>query len=1307
MLPSHDHRRHADDEGWGLAGAAAAAAAAAEEDIVAAEYAAYYQRREERRRQQSAKRRMEFDQIAVRAERKRRESMANSSEQGADADDADDADDLNAAQQAARKAVRAMSEEEREAVLARHEERSARSQYDNAIDWKPEALDLSSHVRDRLNRAVEDWEDARSKAAKAEENGRLTQDGIVDDPVKKVRSESSAYTASYFASVGKDACDDDDAAASYRNVIAQRKSSPAYQAMLGQRKKLPAHRMANTLADALLHPRTTMAVVSGETGCGKTTQIPRILAEAAADRGMGRLHILVAQPRRIAAVGVAERVAEEGGTGRAPGDDGCDVGYHIRHERRVGRAASVVFATTGVVLRILAGDPDLGGVDVVILDEVHERSSDGDFLMAALRDLVTAGSARGPGSERPLKLVLMSATVDSDFFVNYLKEGGNTSRRSDEDSKPRATIPVIHIEGRAYPVEDFYLEDAIEAIVSSDDSMLQSSDDMFDLDLQAGRRKKQKQKRNGKQHAGKDEALVRESRYDFLEKQFSSDTADFVSDFDKRAKVPAKDCHLKSISSGDLPLGLAFHLVFHLDRLHRPQDDGDGAILVFLPGYDDIAKLNDAFKQAADNSGGYANDANNLHVLCLHGSMPTSEQRAIFRKPPAGKRKVVLSTNVAESSITVEDVVFCLDLGKHKEKTYDPQSHIECLLPTWISKASARQRRGRAGRVRKGQCWHLYPSWYLKEGSGTDLHERGSFKPGGEDDPEPAFVGDVKFRAFSLPEMLRTPLEDVCLRARFLGLADRGSGGVERFISSCPSPPGPLTLHNAMEALSETDMQLMRSDTEELTQMGRAVASMPLPPRIGLFLLLSDYLGCEDTVLTLCAILSGRSLFYAPFEKKAEADKKKRAFAEDVASDLFASIRAYDEWERAEEKGDGWPFCRQNFLSRQALLTARANRRQLVRDLNSSKLEIFGKSGKTSHLPSPKGSFDDDSERLWHEWGRVLGALAASFGGSHLARLDHNGSGKIRCPIYTKSHGRVKLFPSSVSSPDGAGKEIASRGTTYYLHRFGIYVEKVRNAGGISLYDLSEVGPLALSICVPGERMYQDHGKAGGKNKLLPIGANNGKVIWSDEEVEAMTSRRGHLKTFTADGSISDVDRVAAQLELEDLEIRLGITDAIGAGSAEESLDSKVLSFVVSALEQNGGSYPMAQLRRMMKSDYALYEAMGPVRKFASEHSDVLSLDKIGGKWMFVLKPGANVLEGRLRSSESATGDGDKLFYGVKDWVYFALDDKERSCIDNVRSTFHSIVDAGVSGQSLLPEEERFLDTLGWALEEDFTKSGC
>lgn len=463
--------------------------------------------------------------------------------------------------------------------------------------------------------------------------------------------------------------------------------------------------------------------------------------------------------------------------------------------------------------------------------------------------------------------------------------------------------------------------------------------------------------------------------------------------------------------------------------------------------------------------------------------------------------------------------------------------------------------------------------------------------------------------------------------------------------------------------------------------------------------MLSDFLGCEEEILTICAILSGRSPFYAPMEKKAEADKAKRSFAEDIPSDLYAAVRAYEAWLLAESQNDTWGFCRSNFISRQAMMTAKNNRKQLARDLDASKLEIFSRKARSSANRRA-------SSGLWQQWGRVMGVLCASFG-SHLARLDHNGSGKCRCPIYTKSHGRVKLFPSSISSPDGAARDVAARGTTYYIHRWGLYMEKVRNAGGINLYDISECSPLAISVCASGERTYSQEGDA---NEFVASNSRDGKVAWSDDEVAAMTLRRGALMRLADATDVSDVERVGARIEIEDIETRLGIVDLIGKSSGPTSSESddintRVLNFVVSALESNGGMYSMAGLRRMMKADMELYNAMGPVRNFAATHSSILSLEKLDGKWMFVLKPGATESLRGKRSGKQAGGNGGSLFYGPKQWVYFDMDDEDRKCIGNARKCFRDIVDASVSGRDLLPEESSFLDTLGWALEEEFTKS--
>ena len=1241
------------------------------------EYAAYYERRSALRTKGMIKDQREFERVAVHAEEERRKKQEEDANMIISSAGESAVENEGAAEKAARDAVLAMSEEEIEAALSRHEERQAMSKY--ALDLKPEKLFLSANIRHELMRAVEKLSDAKRRRLGPEEKRR--------SPKKRSGHGEQDSQASYFnvpRSVEPEL---------YDNAVLARMKRPLYQRMLKQRKKLPAYQMSCSIADTLLAPKVSMAVISGETGCGKTTQVPRILIENAAKRGMGRINILVAQPRRIAAIGVAERVGEEGGTGKMPGESGCDVGYHIRHDRRVGDDANIVFATTGIVLRILAGDALLQGVDVVIVDEVHERSADGDFLLTVLRELVNSDE-RGPASKRPLKLILMSATVDADFFVNYLKEAAPPNKVN--------SIPVLHIKGVAHPVRDFYLEDAIDAC----SAVLSESNDVFDLTTGkgwSGRGKKWSNK-NGRRELSDEEELIRSNRYEHVDKKYASERcAEFVTEFDVRAKVSEKESHLKSLSSGDLPLGLAFHLVFFLDKKHRPKDGGDGAVLVFLPGYDDIAKLNDAFKAAA--TGVYADEVSNLHVITLHGSMPTSEQREIFRKPPGNKRKVVLSTNVAESSITIDDVVYCLDLGKHKEKTYDPIAGICCLLPTWISKASARQRRGRAGRVRAGECFHLYPSWYVKDGDGIDNEAR--IQITSCEDNDPAFDGDVKLQAFALPEMLRTPLDEVCLRAKYLGLAPIGYGGVERFLSKCPSPPGPLSLYNAMEALGPSDMHLLEANTEALTPMGKAVASVPVPPRIGLALMLSNSLGCEEEMLTVCSLLSGRSPFYAPMEMKAQADRAKRSFAEDVPSDLYASVRAYDAWEQAESKREGWSFCRSNFISRQAMLAARSNRRQLSREVEASKLGIFAHGMMIADGRTESADAKHDSNRLWERWGRVMGVLAAAFG-SHLARLDHGGTGKCRCPVYTKGHGRVRLFPSSINSPDGAAREIASRGTSYYIHRWGIYMEKVRNSGGICLYDINEVSAFAVLVCASGERTY---GKKEMPNDFLQIDATNGKVIWSVDEVSAMTTRREKLVSVADSEDVSEVERVGARVEMEDIENRLGIVDLIKKGEGRsikgaDCIDDRVIRFVVSALETNGGMYSMSALRRMMKADMELYNAMGPVRTFAAAHPSILSLDKISGKWMFVLKPGAKE---SLLTSEYGPGTGGRgtvpPFYGPKQWVYFDMENDEQQCIRAVRRSFREAIDSMVSGEKLLHEEQTFLSTLGWALTEEWTKS--
>ena len=231
-------------------------------------------------------------------------------------------------------------------------------------------------------------------------------------------------------------------------------------------------------------------------------------------------------------------------------------------------------------------------------------------------------------------------------------------------------------------------------------------------------------------------------------------------------------------------------LVLAVDAL-----EGEGAVLVFVPGWDDISKVHSALLSSPVSS--------RLDLHALHGAVPSAQQRAVFNRPPPGRRKVIVATNIAESSITIDDVAFVIDSGKHKEKTYDAHAKISCLLPAWVSSASAHQRRGRAGRVRAGKCWHLYPQWKQDE-----------------------------LQPYSLPEMLRTPLGQCCLSVRSLGVAPLRRGGIEAFLTRALTPPSPRALANALSSLRR--LGALDPETEALTPVGRCLSSLPMESSIPL-----------------------------------------------------------------------------------------------------------------------------------------------------------------------------------------------------------------------------------------------------------------------------------------------------------------------------------------------------------------------------------------------------------------------------------------------------------------------------------------
>ncbi|KAJ6411304.1 hypothetical protein OIU84_007967 [Salix udensis] len=308
-------------------------------------------------------------------------------------------------------------------------------------------------------------------------------------------------------------------------------------------------------------------------------------------------------------------------------------------------------------------------------------------------------------------------------------------------------------------------------------------------------------------------------------KKRKSQIASSVEDVVEVADYKGYSSHTRESLSCWNPDSIGFNLIEHV-LCHIIKKERPGAVLVFMTGWDDINSLKDQL-QAHPILG----DPRRVLLLACHGSMASSEQRLIFDKPEDGVRKIVLATNMAETSITINDVVFVVDCGKAKETSYDALNNTPCLLPSWISKAAARQRRGRAGRVQPGECYHLYPR----------------------------SVYDA-FADYQLPELLRTPLQSLCLQIKSLQL-----GSISEFLSRALQPPEPLSVQNAVDYLKVIGAL---DEHENLTVLGRHLSVLPVEPKLGKMLILGTIFNCLDPIMTVVAGLSVRDPFLIPFDKK-------------------------------------------------------------------------------------------------------------------------------------------------------------------------------------------------------------------------------------------------------------------------------------------------------------------------------------------------------------------------------------------------------------------------------------------------------
>ncbi|KAK3332722.1 P-loop containing nucleoside triphosphate hydrolase protein [Cercophora scortea] len=633
----------------------------------------------------------------------------------------------------------------------------------------------------------------------------------------------------------------------YQNIWYQKARTPRFQQMLVSRMQLPMWQFRQQVVETV--DREQVVIICGETGCGKSTQVPSFLLEHELSQGKP-CKIYCTEPRRISAISLARRVSEELGEGRNDlGTNRSLVGYSIRLEANTSRETRLVFATTGIVMRMLEGSNDLRDITHLVLDEVHERSIDSDFLLIVLKKLLLR--------RQDLKVVLMSATVDAERFSKYL--GG---------------APVLNVPGRTFPVRVAYLEDAVELTNYTLDQQHQQKIVDLDDDLEAEADK-----------SSKPELIKTLAQYSPQTRSTMSKIDEYRIEFDLIVQLIARVAQ---------------------DPVYIPYSQ---AILVFLPGIAEIRTLNDMLL-------GDKYFADNWLVYPLHSTIASEDQEAAFLIPPPGMRKIVLATNIAETGITIPDVTCVIDTGKHREMRFDERRQLSRLIDTFISRANAKQRRGRAGRVREGICFHLF-SKLRHDGIMSDQQT---------------------------PEMLRLSLQDLAIRVKICKI-----GGIEQTLGEALDPPSAKNIRRAIDAL--VDVRALTPSSEELTPLGIQLARLPLDVFLGKLILMGAVFKCLDMAITVAATLSSKTPFIAPFGQRNQADTVRKAFKRGD-SDLLTVYNAYSAWKRVCQSATGggaeFQFCRKNFLSPQTLMSIEDLKGQLLMSLvDSGFLQLTGEERQT------------------------------------------------------------------------------------------------------------------------------------------------------------------------------------------------------------------------------------------------------------------------------------------------------------------------------------------------------------------------
>ncbi|KAK5148940.1 hypothetical protein LTR04_000294, partial [Oleoguttula sp. CCFEE 6159] len=648
-------------------------------------------------------------------------------------------------------------------------------------------------------------------------------------------------------------------------------ADPELEGLRGKRNDLPMNQYRAAVLELI--GSNTYSIVVGATGSGKTTQVPQILLEDAISKGEGaKCNIICTQPRRIAATSVAQRVAVE--RNEALQDT---VGYHVRFDARYpAPGGSITYCTTGILLQRLQHAPDdvLNGTSHLIIDEVHERDMFVDFLLIVLKKIM---QSRQEANKSVPKVVLMSATLDTELFANYFEQ-----TTADGKALP---CPHLSVPGRTFPVKEKYFDEIMSDLETSFGNELPNllasdpaTKEYIGIEQDFSRR-------NAVDSSGEPLEEARESVIDW-----------------KRDRGPVTEGEQSAESYREealVPLNLVAATISHI-----AQTTSGGAILAFLPGLEEIVKVNRMLceEQAL---GVDFNDQSKFKLSMLHSSVPREDQQEVFESVPAGCRKVILSTNIAETSVTIPDVQYVVDTGKLRDSRYDQVRRITKLQCVWVSKSNSKQRAGRAGRVQNGNYYALFS------------------KPRYE-----------SLRAIGIPELLRSDLQATCLAVK----AQAFQAPVRQFLADAIEPPS----SKAVDA-SVTNLQALEAltENEELTPLGRLLARLPIHPSLGKMVVLGVIFRCLDPMLLLGAASEEKSLFLSPINARQEAQELHKNYVEGTDSDHIAFINAFREIrELHEQRGQNaaYSYCRQNFLHFGSFKTIDATARQIEEILVESGL---------------------------------------------------------------------------------------------------------------------------------------------------------------------------------------------------------------------------------------------------------------------------------------------------------------------------------------------------------------------------------